>query len=171
VERRLGRALSDRGSASDFREQHLRRGDFLGVFAVIRRGEDVLMVQNRRWIAGRAQLVWDLPGGQVEPGERLGPALRRELREEIGVEVEGEPDFLFVQEGEKVVAGRREYVWRSFFFAVDVGAVEPRAGGEILAVRWMAPAMLATELRAPYHDSFLRWLTAGGAYFGSSWCE
>ena len=31
--------------------------------------------------------VWDLPGGHVEPGELPGPALARELREELGIDI------------------------------------------------------------------------------------
>jgi 8-oxo-dGTP diphosphatase len=38
---------------------------------------------DRRWYPD----VWDLPGGHVEPGETSTEALRRELREELGVSV------------------------------------------------------------------------------------
>jgi 8-oxo-dGTP diphosphatase len=144
-------------------------GDFLGAFAVIRRGATILMVGNDRTIGGAVVRTWDLPGGRVEAGELLGEALVREVAEETGLQVRGEPTFLFVQEGERCLRGVRQHAWRSFFFAADVAPGEPVAANEVRAVRWMTPAELRAELHAPYHDSFLHWLDRGGLYFRGAW--
>lgn len=159
------------GDDSDFRAAHLRQHDFLGCFAVIETAAGILMVENQRRIGGRDTAVFDLPGGQVEPGELLREALARELREEIDVEVRGEPEFLFLQEGEKVAAGARRYAWRSFFFAVHEFAGEPRARGEIRSLRVVPRHALPGMLTAPYHDSFAVWLRQGGVFHRSAWCE
>ncbi len=155
----------------DIRARHLRRDDFLGAFAVVRRGGRVLMVQNQRIVHGRRTLTWDLPGGQVEPGELLEEALIRELSEETGLRIEGPHPLLFVQEGARERRGVRDHAWRSFFFAVDVFHGQPRAGHEVLDVRWFERGELDEVLTAPYHDSFRRWLQRGGSWFGSVWAE
>lgn len=157
-------------TADDIRVPHLRENDFLGVFAVVQRGGLLLMVQNERCIGGRTVRTWDLPGGQVEPGELLHEALARELDEETGLRLTGGPEFLFVQEGERVAAGPRRYAWRSFFFACSCTG-EARAGAEVLTVRWFARDELCSELTAPYHDSFREWLVRGGPFFRSRWCD
>lgn len=56
------------------------------VAALIRRGGAVL-VQQRPPGSSRG-LLWEFPGGKVEPGETDAQALARECREELGVEVE-----------------------------------------------------------------------------------
>lgn len=127
------------------------------------------MVQNSRHIDGREQLTWDLPGGQVEPGELLHETVARELTEETGLVLQGTPRFLFVQEGEKRHGGQRNYAWRSFFFEIETTHGEPSPGGEILDLSWMEPDQLDHALRAPYHDSFRTWLTRGGQHFVSVW--
>ena len=38
--------------------------------------------ENRDWLPG----AWDVFGGHIEPGETEEAALRRELREELGIE-------------------------------------------------------------------------------------
>ncbi|MCK5944467.1 MAG: NUDIX hydrolase [Planctomycetes bacterium] len=143
-------------------------GDFVGAFAVLARADRFLFVANDRLIDGRVQRVWDLPGGRVEAGELLHEALRRELDEETGLALVGSPEFAFVQEGERIVAGERQYAWRSFFFTIEA-AGEPVAGHEVRDVRWMTRDEIEAECRAPYHDSFRVWLRDGGTHFVSAW--
>ncbi|WAC56145.1 (deoxy)nucleoside triphosphate pyrophosphohydrolase [Gordonia sp. SL306] len=54
--------------------------------AILDAGRRRVLLAQRRYpveVAGR----WELPGGKAEPGESAETALRRELMEELGVEV------------------------------------------------------------------------------------
>lgn len=57
----------------------------VSVGAIVFRGDDVLLVKR-----GRAPLKgqWSIPGGKVEFGERLEDALRREVMEETGIDID-----------------------------------------------------------------------------------
>jgi 8-oxo-dGTP diphosphatase len=46
------------------------------------------LLSGRRSVPASLAGSWELPGGKVEPGERPQDGLRREVREELGVEVE-----------------------------------------------------------------------------------
>jgi A/G-specific adenine glycosylase len=58
----------------------------IAVAGVLRRDGRVLLAQRPagKLLGG----LWEFPGGKVEPGEAADAALRRELREELAVEVE-----------------------------------------------------------------------------------
>ncbi len=53
--------------------------------AIIRDGP--LFLLTRRPEGGHQPGWWEFPGGKIEPGETAAQALKRELREELGVEV------------------------------------------------------------------------------------
>jgi len=58
------------------------------VAVILLRSEELLLCHRsptRRWYPD----VWDFPGGHVEAGERPLNALRREVAEELGVELDG----------------------------------------------------------------------------------
>lgn len=104
---------------------------------MIERGR-VLLTQRKSGthLAG----AWEFPGGKVEADEDPRDALRRELLEEIGVEVAvGEiVEATFHRYGEKSVL--------LLFFEASrgEGSPEPRAL-DVADVRWAAPAELRDE--------------------------
>jgi A/G-specific adenine glycosylase len=57
------------------------------VVAVIERDGRFLIQQ--RPAGGLLAGLWEFPGGKVEPGESLTAALKREIREELGAEIDG----------------------------------------------------------------------------------
>ena len=63
---------------------------------VILNGHGEILISRRREDSHQGGL-WEFPGGKVETGESVQAALQRELREELGIEVQGSRALLKVQ--------------------------------------------------------------------------
>ena len=111
-----------------------------GVGAVIIDGHGRLLLVRRG--SGPATGLWAVPGGKVERGESVRDAVRREVREETGLEVEvGDP----VWAGESIGPGDPpswHYVIVDFRATVTGGDL--RAGDDALEVAWAGEEELAT---------------------------
>ena len=68
----------------------------VGVGALIHDGEGRVLVIKRKFEPNKGR--WSLPGGLLETGETLLEAGKREVREEVGVEIEVEELFQVSEE-------------------------------------------------------------------------
>jgi 8-oxo-dGTP diphosphatase len=127
------------------------------VSGAIFRGPEVLLVRRGK---APAKGLWSLPGGHIEAGERADDALRRELREETGIEA----DLAGV--GDAVDVIRRDCAGMVVFHRVIVVyyglwiSGEPRAGSDASAADWRHPGEIAAlSTTTDLHDVVQRaWL-------------
>ena len=60
----------------------MEKNHFVSVAALVINDDGKILLVKSPWRG------WEYPGGLIEPGETFGEALRREVREEAGVEIE-----------------------------------------------------------------------------------
>lgn len=95
--------------------------------------------------------MWSTPGGGIEPGESQLTALRRELMEEVGLELTADPPHVWHQE--VVQAGGIDGYdgWMNDFFLVRTTAFTARgtmsdaelAAENVTGTRWWSLAEIA----------------------------
>lgn len=108
--------------------------------AVVVRDEAVLLVK-RAHPPGQGR--WSLPGGMVELGETIREAVRREVREECGIEIEAGPVVDVADGITRDEAGRVRFHYVVVYLLARYVAGEARPGEDAAAVMWAAPGDLA----------------------------
>jgi mutator protein MutT len=114
------------------------------VAAVVSRGDELLVCQ--RPLDKRHGGLWEFPGGKREPGESDADALRRELHEELGVEV--------------IEVGGEEVAFHDHGSPFLIAFVPVRIAGEPhchehIALAWAPPRELARMALAPSDRRFV----------------
>lgn len=145
----------ERGDAPDLRIRQAVRA------LVIDPEQRVLLVRwdfpDRPKLGYPSMSVWGTPGGGIETGEGIEPALRRELAEELGLEgVELGPQIWYRTHVIPFLNGRWDGQ-REQYFLVETAAFDPvpqlsaeRLRAEhLMAVRWWTRDELASFVPTP----------------------
>ena len=112
-------------------------------------GRILLVRRSKPPEAGR----WTLPGGRVEPGERLDEAAGREVLEETGLRVR-----VLSQAGVIERAAPDGGIFEIHSFLAEYTGGEPVAADDAGGVRWATPDDLSTlELTRGLQELLARW--------------
>jgi mutator protein MutT len=125
----------------------MKRGvDYIGVGvgAIIVAEDGRLFLARRGPLAKNERGLWEFPGGGVEFGERLADALKREMCEEYGIQIEvGElldvADHILPEEGQH---------WVSPSYLCRLVAGQPRIlePGKCSEIGWFLPSEIPPDL-------------------------
>lgn len=81
---------------------------------------------------------WSIPGGKLEVGETLADGVRRELREETGLEVEVAGLIEAFERVYRDPDGRVRFHYVILDYLCRASSAQPKAGGDALEAVWVA---------------------------------
>jgi ADP-ribose pyrophosphatase YjhB (NUDIX family) len=130
------------------------------VGAIIFRRNSILLVQRAR---NPLKGYWSLPGGLIEPGEKIEDALRREVLEETGLIVRPKKLFEIFERIMPDAQGRAEYHYILHDYLCTVVGGELRAGDDAGRVAWVPrPKLKIFQLTAGTLEVIERAFEASG---------
>jgi len=108
---------------------------FLGIGALIFEDGKILLVERAK---DPLKGYWSLPGGILETGEKLEEGIRREVREETGLEVDGLSVFEIFERIMPDAEGRPEYHYVLIDYLCRPAGGRLRAASDVSRAAWVA---------------------------------
>jgi 8-oxo-dGTP diphosphatase len=109
----------------------------LGVGALVFKDGAILLIQRGQ---EPSKGLWTLPGGLVEPGERLEEAVRREMLEETGLHVRPRQVVEIFERIMPGADGGTEYHYVVIDYWCELESGRLRAASDVADAAWVKPA-------------------------------
>ena len=106
---------------------------------IVQDGRVLLVKRGRPPLAGE----WSIPGGALETGETLLEALRREMREETGLEVQPHELLAVFDRIIRDEQGRAQYHYVLIDYLCTVQSGQACAASDAEDCRWVSPSELS----------------------------
>jgi 8-oxo-dGTP pyrophosphatase MutT (NUDIX family) len=134
----------------------------VGVKAALKNADGkILLLQRSKEKYGETKGTWDIVGGRIDAGARLIENLRREVREETGLELASEPHLIAAQD----ILSPERHVVRLTYTAYAEG--EPVLDtSENITYRWVTLDELKTQEDL---DLYVQELIKSGRLTSGSW--
>lgn len=100
---------------------------------------------------------WDIPGGRIEEGESVDTTLRREVKEELGIDISSKPEFFTaVVSNIKIPHGDKDEVGLALMVYTVVLPMDAKIviSEENLRYEWVEPSVAAERLAFKYPKEF-----------------
>lgn len=127
----------------------------LGVKALIRNNQGKILVlkANLKTFSGPAPEHWDLPGGRLKRGDDIKKALKREIKEEIGIEKIKILEFLDASIS-KMRITIKDYGLMLFTYLCSIEDTDTikLIDNEHTDFKWVSPKQAAKLLRVKFSD-------------------
>ncbi len=106
-----------------------------------------LVIKRANAYPGETEPRWDIPGGRLNPGETLEQTIRREVKEETGLELTSEPEIIHAQD---ILRVADKHTVRLTYKVNAKGEVELNTG-EHTEYQWLSVA----DIKSLHHDMYL----------------
>lgn len=120
----------------------------IGVKVLIKNSHgNYLFIKRTDLLQNETETSWDIPGGRIEPEESLPDALRREVKEELDIDLTGEPVLVNAQD--IFVPAKDLHVVRlTYTLTADIETIN--LSDEHQEFTWVSPDTLSTLNLEPF---------------------